>query len=67
MRIQLNDGAAAADDLTITLANTPIYPDSPCPGVHPSVYASWARGEWAASDEAAWLTEVAQMRRARAR
>jgi hypothetical protein len=57
---------AAADDLRITRGNALIYPDSPCPAVHPSVYASWARGEWAANDES-WLAELGQMRPARAR
>jgi len=67
MHSQLNDGSAAADDLRITRENTLIYPDSPCPSVHPSVYASWARGEWAANDDDEWLRELAQMRPARAR
>jgi hypothetical protein len=65
MQTQLNDGSAAADDLTITRENTLIYPDSPCPAVHPSVYASWARGEWAGND-ASWFSDLAQMRRQRA-
>ena len=38
-----------------------LYPDSPCPAVHKSVWESWARGEWAGNDES-WFTELAEMR-----
>lgn len=68
MQTQLSDGSAAADDLRITRENTLIsYPGSPVPGISAAVYRSWAAGEWAGNDDASWLRELAEMRRARAR